>query len=374
MSKSSEPGGRLETLLKFLERDPNNLSLMTDIVDAALQQQAPEVARDILDRYASKAALPEREQNLRGLALLQLGDFENGARAFQDLLSNGSDDPSLRFNLAWCLASLHQPGEALALLREPDFVALPQAAALYVHLLHDLGRIEDALPEAKRLVDMHPDHRGLLAAASMVGIDSEDLQFAALCAQRAPGHPDALSTLWTIALSEDRGPDAAAFFGQALEKDPQSPRAIIGMGLTEMLNGRHAQAAADIERGATIFGDHLGSWVAAGWAYIFVGDLAQARRCFETALAIDHNFGETYGSLAVLDLMEGRIEEARREAQTARRLNAESFSAALANAMLLSSNGKPDQARAILDRALHTPLDSSGRTIAQSLARHGLSL
>jgi Flp pilus assembly protein TadD len=75
----------------------------------------------------------------------------------------------------------------------------------------------------------------------------------------------------------------------------------------------------------------------------------------------------------VLDLMEGRVEEARREAQTARRLNAQSFSAALAQAMLLSSGGRADQARVIIDRALHTPLDASGRTIAHSLARYGLS-
>jgi len=76
----------------------------------------------------------------------------------------------------------------------------------------------------------------------------------------------------------------------------------------------------------------------------------------------------------VLDLMEGRVEEARREAQTARRLNSQSFSAALAQAMLLSSGGRAEDARTLLDRALHTPLDANGRTIAQSLARHGLSL
>lgn len=377
MSSSSDSAprqGRLASLLVLLKLDPNNLSLLSDAAEAALQQNEPSVARDLLDRYASQADLSPRERNLRGLALLQSGAFEEAALIFGDLISDGADDAGLRFNRAWCLAKLRQPEAAFDLIGDDDVVALPQAAMLRVHLLHDLGRIDEALSEAKRLVLLHPEHRGLLGAASIVGIDAEDLDFAGQCARAAPGNPDALTSLGTIALAEDRSADAAALFGQALEKDPASPRAIIGVGLGKMLAGQYSQAASDIERGAATFGDHIGSWVAAGWAYIFSGDLAAARRCFETALAIDHNFGETHGSLAVLDLMEGRPDEARREAQTARRLNSQSFSAALAQAMLLSSGGRPDQARAILDRALHTPLDASGRTIAQSLARHGLSL
>ncbi len=377
MSSSSDApqaNGRLATLLVLLKHDPNNLSLLSDAAEAALQQNEPSVARDLIDRYAAQAELTPRERNLRGLALLQSGAFEEAAQVFGDLMSEGADDAGLRFNRAWCLAKLRQPESALELLRDDDVLALPQAAMLRVHALHDLGRVDEALSEAKRLVAVHPHHRGLLAAASVVGVDAEDLDFAGECARAAPGNPDALTTLGTIALAEDRSADAAALFGQALEKDPDSPRAIIGAGLGKMIGGQYPQAASDIERGATIFGDHIGSWVAAGWAYIFSSDLAAARRCFDTALAIDHNFGETHGSLAVLDLIEGRVEEARREAQTARRLNAQSFSAALAQAMLLSSGGRADQARAILDRALHTPLDASGRTIAQSLARHGLSL
>jgi tetratricopeptide (TPR) repeat protein len=373
-SNSAQPSGRLATLLKLLERDPNNLSLISDTAEVALQQNEPDVARELLDRFASQSALTARERNLRGLMLLQSGAFEEAARVFGELLEEGADDAGLRFNRAWCQAKLRRAEEAHELLHEEDLLQLPQAAMLRVHLLHEMGRLDEALSEAKRLVAIHPQNPGLLAAASVVAIDAEDLEFAGQCARDAPGNPDAMTTLGTIALAEDRTADAAALFGQALEKDPSLPRAIIGAGLGKMLTGNYPQAATDIERGAVIFGDHIGSWVAAGWAYIFSGDLAAARRCFETALAIDHNFGETHGSLAVLDLMEGRVDEARREAQTARRLNSQSFSAALAQAMLLSSGGRADQARAILDRALHTPLDASGRTIAQSLARHGLSL
>jgi tetratricopeptide (TPR) repeat protein len=373
MSNSSEPG-RLATLLKLLERDPANLSLLSDAADAAIKQHEPEAAQRLLDRYASYAVLGDRQRNLAGLAFMQLDRFEEASVIFTALLASATGDANLRFNQAWCLAKLGQSEAGLALLNDKDVETLGHAAQLRVHLLHDLGRLDEALAEAKRLVVLHPEHRGLSAAASIVGIDAEDLSFAAECAKAAPGQVDALTTLGTIALSEDRNADAEAFFSQALEKDPNSPRALIGVGLGGMLKGNYPKAAQAIELGATLFVDHIGSWVAAGWAHLFANDLAAARRCFDTALAVDRTFGETHGSLAVLELIEGHAADAQREAETARRLDPQSFSAALARAMLASSSGEPDRARAILDRALNVPIDRNGRTIAHALARHGLSL
>src|SRR6185295_10825935 len=106
--------------------------------EAALQQNEPSVARDLIDRYAAQAELTPRERNLRGLALLQSGAFEEAAQVFGDLMSEGADDAGLRFNRAWCLAKLRQPESALELLRDDDVLALPQAAMLRVHALHDL--------------------------------------------------------------------------------------------------------------------------------------------------------------------------------------------------------------------------------------------
>ena len=131
-------------------------------------------------------------------------------------------------------------------------------------------------------------------------------------------------------------------------------------------------APADLDRGAELFGTHLGSWIAAGWAHFVVGDRVTARARFEKALALDPTFAESHGGLAVIDVAEGRLEEAGERAKVAFRLDRDCYGAALARSLLATAEGNSARASAILDIALVNPIDASGRTIAQSLARMGL--
>jgi Tfp pilus assembly protein PilF len=143
---------------------------------------------------------------------------------------------------------------------------------------------------------------------------------------------------------------------------------LLGSGLGQLARGDAAAAAARLDGAAQRFGDHLGSWVAAGWAYYIAGDLATSRNRFETALALDDNFAETHGALAVLDLVEGQKDSARRRTEVALRLDRNCFAAALARSMILDSEGKSNAARKVRDAALNYPIGPSGRTIARSLA------
>ncbi len=242
----------------------------------------------------------------------------------------------MRFNLAWSLAMAKRFDEALPLLDEATSEALPQAAQLEVQLLHQLGQFDRAEERARLLIEIHRDHRGLNAAVSTLALDVEDLELAQRTALKAGDHPEALATLGTIALDEDRAGEAAELFDASLARAPDAPRALIGRGLVRLLGDDKERAAQDLDRGAELFGDHLGSWVAAGWAHIVIGDIATGEARFETALALDDTFAESHGSLAVVDVLEGRIEEARRRTRIALRLDRHCFSAALA-AMLLAA-------------------------------------
>jgi tetratricopeptide (TPR) repeat protein len=163
-------------------------------------------------------------------------------------------------------------------------------------------------------------------------------------------------------------------FERALEQNPGVPRAWIGLGLARMMTGDNAAAPADLDRGAEMFGTHLGSWIAAGWGYFVNGDIPTARARFETALALDDSFAETHGSLAVLDVLAGDVEEAKHKSEIALRLDRQCYSAALARSLLAASSGDQETARRIFERAASTPIDASGRTIGQALARMGLGL
>src|SRR4051812_48958569 len=73
---NSETPSRLERLLPLLAADPANLALLADAAERALAERKPEVAADLLERYAAIQPLPPRETNLAGLAALQMQQFD----------------------------------------------------------------------------------------------------------------------------------------------------------------------------------------------------------------------------------------------------------------------------------------------------------
>lgn len=365
---------RLDRLLPLLDSDPSNLSLLADAAETALTEQRPEVASELLDRYSAIAPLPPRETNLAGLAALQTRSYGRAAAFFGDLVEAGIDDQSVRFNLAWACAMDKQFDRALELVDDELARALPQAAMLQINLLHDRGEFEDAARRAREYVEIHPSYAPLMAAVSVLALDVDDEALAAACAAKGGEHPDALTTLGTLALGDERATEALDLFDRALERNSHVPRAWVGRGLARLMTGQSPDAAADIDRGAEMFGDHLGSWIAAGWAHFVNKDLASARARFETALQLDDTFAETHGSLAVLDLLEGNVEGARERSEVALRLDRQCYSAALARSLLAAGAGDQKTAQRIYDAAINTPVDSSGRTIGQALAKLGMGM
>jgi Tfp pilus assembly protein PilF len=74
----------------------------------------------------------------------------------------------------------------------------------------------------------------------------------------------------------------------------------------------------------------------------------------------------------VLDLMAGDPEGAREKSEIALRLDRQCYSAALARSLLAAGQGDQETARRIYEKAIETPVDASGRTIAQALAKLGM--
>lgn len=359
---------RFERLRGYLAHDPGNVALLLDAAEAAIDAGRPDDAGPLIARAAAIAPDDGRGRGLAGLAAMHTKDFGRAADIYAALLAAGADDAAVRFNLAWARAMEGDEAGALAALDDTTGETLPRAAALEVQLRHTLGELETAYERGKRYLALYPENRALNAAMAVLAIDMADEELAARCAAMAPGHPDALTTLGTLALDGDAAA-AEALFDRALDADAEVPRAWVGRGLARLVTGQADRAPADIDRGAAMFGDHLGSWIAAGWAWFVAGDLAAARERFDRALAIDATFAETHGSLAVLDILAGDVDAGRGNAAVALRLDRQCYSAALAQALLSAGAGDAETSRRIVERALHTPIDDGGRTIGQALAR-----
>lgn len=363
----------LINMLGFLKADPDNLSLLSDTAELAIEEKQPKTALKLLDRYAHTTDLPEKERGMLGLAAMQTKEFERASEVFSKLLEEGHDNPSVRFNCAWSNAMLKNFDQAMDILDDDTLAALPQAAMLHLQILHDQGEFDLAAEKAREYFEDDNEHPGLNAAISVLALDVEDIELAKSTALKAGDHPDALTTLGTLALGEDDGDEALALFDKAMAINPHGPRTWIGKGLAHLVKGENDEALKNIDQGAEMFGTHIGSWIAAGWAHFVKNDVEGARERFERALNIDPNFAESHGSLAVIDVIQGNLAEARRSTKTALKLDNECFSAALAQVLMLSSSGNSEKAQQIFERAIHTPIDDSGRTISRSMTRMGLS-
>ncbi len=360
---------RLDRLLGYIEHDPDNAMLLRDAAQAALDADELSQAKALFGHLRDLGTITDADSNLWAIAAMRSGDPEHAAETFAGLLEQQPDNTALKFNLAWARALAKDMDGARAVLDAETVDALPQAAQLELQLMHEAGEFDEAAERAKTLLERHPDYPPLLAAVSVLAMDIEDEALARECAEKAGNHPDAITTLATLTLGDQEPEKARAMFEQSLAINAHSPRAWVGLGLTDMIEGRNAEAGRHIDKGAEMFGTHLGSWIAAGWAYLLAGDRATARERFERSVEIDDTFAEGQGSLAVMEFLDGETQAAERRVEVALRLDRQCFSAAFAKVLMSAAAGDTQQAQRIVEIALKQPIAADGRTIADAIAR-----
>lgn len=367
MEASVASGPRTTRLMGFLQFDPDNVRLLEDAALAAFEERCPELAAELLMRLAQFGPLSPALRNVQGLIAMALHHHEEAASIFASLLAEG-DDPGLRFNLAWSKAMLGSYQEALDLLDDAAVAVSPRGPSLKILMMHHLDLYEEALACGEELVQRHPDDEALMGALATLAIDAEKQDLAAFYGAKAGNQPEGRVALGVLALGEQKTEESLRLFEEALAKQPNNARALVGKGLGLLALGQIDDGAHAIDKGAELFGDHLGSWVASGWAHFTRGDYAKARTSFERAEAADDTFAETHGGLAVLAILEGNEAEGRRRCEIARRLDKNCFGAALAAILLLEKSGNKAAAQRIRDAAMGMPVGPGGQTLTQAIA------
>ncbi len=366
---TDETRQRLQRLAGFYELDPGNVALLSDYSNCALEADDCQLAAALFGKLDRLAPLNGTEANSAGIAAMRAGDQKAAQEWYARALDDRPDDVNVTFNIAWSLALAGEFEKSREWLREEVVTQLPQAAMLDLQLAHQLGLFDEAEPQLLRYLELHPDYAPLHAVASVLAMDLDRPDVAREAAKKAGDHPDALTTSGTLELGKRNLEEARGRFEKALALRAQNPRAEVGLGLVELAAGNATAAAKRLDRGAEQFKDHLGSWLAAGWAHFIAGDVAQAEARFATALSHDDTFGEAHGSMAVIELLRGRTDEARRRIDVARRLDRQAFSTALASILWEQSHGNPEKAEQIFRIALQQPIGLDGSTLVEELIK-----
>lgn len=366
---NSEAEQRLTRLTGYLAVDPENVPLLTDCANAAVNAGDCSLAAELFRKIDALSPLSGVLTNAAGIAAMRSGDQETAQSWFGRALGDDPEDVNVKFNLAWSMALARDFAGARKWLDDEVVLQLPQAAMLDLQLAHELGLFDEAEPRLAQYLEAHPDYAPLNAVASVLAIDLERPDLARMAAEKGGDHPDALTTLGTLDLGDRSLVRARLQFEKALVLRPHDPRAQVGLGLVEMADGNGKAAALRLDKGAEQFEDHLGSWIAAGWAHFLNGDMDTAQARFAKALEHDDTFGEAHGSMAVVELLAGNTMEAQRRIAVAKRLDRDAFSTALASMLWEQSQGNADKAEQIFRIAVRQPVGVDGTTLLDELIK-----
>jgi len=371
LEQTSPLDARLNKLRGYLAQDPENLGLLDEIVQAALEAGRSDIAWDVLGSVPASLSQQDEVIHLRATAHLAAGRY---AEAETELRAMASLATGARFNLAYALARQERHAEAITALRSLLSAGDAPAAAL-AWLIRSVRVSEGLTPAVAVWESSHPASRNAEAAgvASLLYFDADnfivakDLARQALAAGSRPS--EALTTEAGVAIVEDRVADAVALMNEALARNPQDGRLWSTLASAFMRDKNLPAAHSAYEKAVHFTPGHIGTWHGFAWCQLMEGDLAAAAASFQSALELDRNFGETHGGLAVIAALEGRRAEAEEAIERALRLDAAGLSARFAQAVLSGEAADRDSLLRLARRLLGARKGPAGGSLADIIFR-----
>lgn len=364
-----------ERYSQFLEVDPDNLQLLSDITNCAYELGRMQDVMEFSSRALQLDSSNGDIRATRALAALSLGNIEEALSLLQQLIQEGEQHPVIRYNFAYCLALRHEYQQALEQLTDAEdhLQDIPQMVHLKLKVLHFLGEVTQAIELGERALSLHPDDAMLHGLVSSLYIDETNFDQARSHAEQAikTGNtiPEAHTTLGTLALSEQDDAVALDHFENAIRLKANSGRAWLGKAMAEMLQNSLESAEESFDTALQYMPNHLGTWQALAWCQLAKHDLDAAEATVRKALAIDDTFSENHGTLAVIAVLRGDTELAQQSIRRALGLDRESFSGLFAQALLLKQQGRAEASRKLIDGILDHPMMAGQPTLRSVLIK-----
>jgi len=369
---------RLDELEIALRDAPNNLTLLGDAFDAALQAGELERAeKHLLQSAQLQGHDALRRWQLREAHWLIAKQRWNDAESvLLDLLATPGIPADQRFSLAHDLAYVAMGrgdlAAGLALLR-PWVEAVPfnvnlDAAhqLLWMRLLNQSRRVDEALAWAAARWQAKKLAPGAAGVASMMAMDAgqgtPSLVWADYALRHESRQPEALLARGTLALGQNDAAQSRSLLSRALERSPNDGRVLAALGFTELHELQFDAARSVFERATQVMPGQMGAWHGLGWTLLLQGDFSAALQAFDSALALNGNFAESHGGLAAALASLDRRAEAEQAVGRSLQLDPDSVAGNYAQAVLRGEGRNPQTIRDLSVR-LHADQSVGGNLL-----------
>lgn len=368
---------RLDRLERYLGSDPNNVMLLADAFETALQcgqweraafylRQGQALQADALSWLLKEGdLLLAQGRYIEARAALEaLAKVDQAPAGFKSVvLHNLAHIEFRQGHYAGCvteLATHMEDSTGIGHARQADNGAgIPLEEQLLQQLwlrsLHRTGELVRACAWAHAVEKRGGLDSYAAGIASLIAIDVSDLptaqRWASIALQHAQGTDaprplpaEVFVTQLTLALGAREADGAIAWAEKALQLNQEDGRAWSGRAFALLLKGDLKAAQRDFVRALQAMPGHIGTWHGQGWAQLLDKDLHAAQKSFNTALDLDRNFAESHGGLAVVLALQNQETLARQHMERALKLDSNNMSGRYAQALL---NGEVKDAVAI---------------------------
>lgn len=356
MTTNQEKAARLRS---FLAHDPSNTDLACDLADALFVGGEYAEAQAVLESIAGDGAVAPGVRFRLARCALTTGTYERAADGYAAMIAAGHDGIAVRHDLAFAQLCMQRPEDAMRTLESAigDFGATPELFILKSRVEAMLEQYEQAVVSADAALALRPGDALALGVKSLALLDgNEEPDAAAQAAREAlqidPDQHEALLVASTLCLWQQDLDPAQNFFERALERHPNSGRALSGYGQLLMLRNELPRAGEVLEHATRAMSNHIGTWHALAWNQLLRGEREAAEVSYRSAYDVDRNFGDTHGGLALVAALRGDYEEAEQSIKRALRLDPDAVTARYAQALVMEARGDAEGSEAAIAKLL----------------------
>jgi arylsulfatase A-like enzyme/Flp pilus assembly protein TadD len=343
----------LEALGAALDRDPNNVAVLTERARLFLRTGRLEEARRDFDRSLSLD--PESATIFLGLAQVEI-QAKNFGKALE-LAEIGSTKrgafESLSVLKARALIALGRQEEARHFVDErlaarpedPDLLAL--RGEFHAHS-GDMVAAEELFRRAVTVDALHLPSRFMLAELlKRTGRGAEAVAVLEDLLRIQPGNPRALAAIGDIKVNDARS--AAAYLEEAVRLDPKNHEALVNLGRVYIQMGLGAKAESMLRRSLEVRPGDSSATNNLAVSLIIQERLDDAEAMLRELIADHPDFAEARNNLSLTLARRGDLAEAEAEARRAIESNSELLDPRLTLASILNGSERPAEAVAVLE-------------------------